>query len=158
MEQLGRNYPLSSMWTSFFPITRTIMLMVALSFIGIQKFVFLFARLWEITPWSVVLQFAFQFRCSNFAWVLISNLRSFLEDFVFSTTYLTDHSTIHVCGKTYDQTPHNDRFCPVCNSGIIEDEFHFLLHCPKYSIPRDKFYNQIQHYLSILINYLPRNY
>ena len=45
----------------------------------------------------------------------------------------------------YEQTPHKDRFCPVCNSGIIEDEFHFLLHCPKYSIPREKFYNQIQH-------------
>ena len=37
------------------------------------------------------------------------------------------------------------RFCPVCNSGISEDEFHFLLHCLKYSIPREKFYNQIQH-------------
>ena len=56
------------------------------------------------------------------------------------------HSTLHVCGKAYDQTPHNDRFCPLCNSGILEDEFHFLLHCPKYSIPREKFYNQIQHY------------
>ena len=51
----------------------------------------------------------------------------------------------NVCGKTYDQTPHNDRFCPVCNSGISEDEFHFLLPCLKYSIPREKFYNQIQH-------------
>ena len=30
---------------------------------------FFIARLWEITPWSLVLQFAFQFRCSNFAWV-----------------------------------------------------------------------------------------
>ena len=47
--------------------------------------------------------------------------------------------------ERYDQTSHNDRFCPVCNSGMIEDEFHFLLHCPKYSIPREKFYNQIQH-------------
>ena len=27
---------------------------------------------------------------------------------------------------SYNQTPHNDRFCPVCNYGIIEDEFHFL--------------------------------
>ena len=45
----------------------------------------------------------------------------------------------------YEQTPHKDRFCPVCNSGIIEDEFHFLLHCPKYSIPEGKFNNQIQH-------------
>ena len=43
-----------------------------------------------------------------------------------------------------NQTPCNDRFCPDCNSGIIEDEFHFLFHCPKYSIPREKFYNQIQ--------------
>ena len=55
------------------------------------------------------------------------------------------HCTLHVCEKTYDQTPHNDRFCPVCNSGISEDEFHFLLHCPKYSISREKFYNQVQH-------------
>ena len=58
--------------------------------------------------------------------------------FKSSTTDLTHvpqfHSTLHVCEKTYDQTPHNDRFCPVCNSGMIEDEFHFLLHCPKYSI------------------------
>ena len=27
---------------------------------------------------------------------------------------------------------------------IWKDEFHFLFHCPKYSIPREKFYNQIQ--------------
>ena len=45
----------------------------------------------------------------------------------------------------YNQTPHNDRFCLVCNSGIIEDQFHFLLHCRKYPVPREKFYNQIQH-------------
>ena len=39
----------------------------------------------------------------------------------------------------------NPYLSPVCNSGIIEDEFLFLLHCPKYSVPREKFYNQIQH-------------
>ena len=44
----------------------------------------------------------------------------------------------------YNQTSRNDKFCRICNSGIIEDEFHFLFHCPKYSIPREKFYNQIQ--------------
>ena len=44
----------------------------------------------------------------------------------------------------YNQTSRNGRFCPICNSGIIEDEFHFLFHCPKYSIPREKFCNQIQ--------------
>ena len=46
--------------------------------------------------------------------------------------------------ERYNQTSRNDRFCPICNSGIIDDEFHFLFHCPKYSIPREKFYNQIQ--------------
>ena len=46
--------------------------------------------------------------------------------------------------ERYNQTSRNDRFRPICNSGIIEDEFHFLFHCPKYSIPRKKFYNQIQ--------------
>ena len=44
----------------------------------------------------------------------------------------------------YSQTFRNDRFRPICTSGINEDEFHFLFHCPKYSIPREKFYNEIQ--------------
>ena len=57
---------------------------------------------------------------------------------------INNHKLMIETGK-YNQTPHNDRFCAVCNSGIIEDEFHFLLHCPKYSIPSEKFYNQIQH-------------
>ena len=48
--------------------------------------------------------------------------------------------------RLYDQNRHNNRFCPVCSSGVIEDEFHFLLHCPKYLIPREKVFNQIQHY------------
>ena len=26
---------------------------------------------------------------------------------------------------------------------VSQDEFHFLFHCPKYSIPREKFYYQI---------------
>ena len=55
----------------------------------------------------------------------------------------SNHKLMIETGR-YNQTPHNDRFCPICNSGIIEDEFHFLFHCPEYSIPREKFYNQIQ--------------
>ena len=57
----------------------------------------------------------------------------------------TNNNKLMIETGRYNQTPHNDRFCPVCNSGIIEDEFHFLLHCPKYSISSKKFYNQIQH-------------
>ena len=57
---------------------------------------------------------------------------------------ISNHKLMIETGR-YDKTPHNDRFCLVCNSGIIEDIFRFLLHCPKYSIPKERFYNQIQH-------------
>ena len=57
---------------------------------------------------------------------------------------IKNHKLMIETGR-YNQTPHINSFFPVCNSGIIEDEFHFLLHCPKYSIPRKKYYNQIQH-------------
>ena len=57
---------------------------------------------------------------------------------------ISNHKLMIETGR-YDKTPYNDRFCPVCNSGIIEDISRFLLHCSKYSIPRKKFYNQIQH-------------
>ena len=30
----------------------------------------------------------------------------------------------------------NDRICKNCSLGVIEDEVHFLLVCPAYSIPR----------------------
>ena len=56
---------------------------------------------------------------------------------------ISNHKLIIETGR-YNQTPHNDIFCPVCNSGVIEDEIHLFLLCPKYSIPREKFYNQIQ--------------
>ena len=69
---------------------------------------------------------------------------------------ISNHKLMIETGR-YNQTSRNDRFCPICNSGIIEDEFHFLLHCPKYSIPREKFYNQIQHNLLILFTYLAQN-
>ena len=51
---------------------------------------------------------------------------------------ISNHKLMIEIGR-YNQTSRNDRFCPICNSNIIEDEFHFLFHCPKYSIPREKF-------------------
>ena len=56
---------------------------------------------------------------------------------------ISNHKLMVETGR-FDQTSYNDRFCAVCNFGIMEDEFHFLLHFTKYSIPRGKFYNQIQ--------------
>ena len=56
---------------------------------------------------------------------------------------ISNHKPMIETGR-YNQTPHNDRFCPVCNPGIIEDEFNFLLYWATNSIPRWTFYNQIQ--------------
>ena len=39
--------------------------------------------------------------------------------------------------------PRNERYCSVCNSGQIENEKHFLLHCEKYSTKRDIFYHKV---------------
>ena len=47
----------------------------------------------------------------------------------------------------YDQIPGENRLCPCCRSNEIEDETHFLLNCPKYSIQRDEFYNKVQFYV-----------
>jgi hypothetical protein len=43
---------------------------------------------------------------------------------------------------------HNDihtseRFCTVCKSGKIENEEHFLIHCPGYELQRQIFVNKI---------------
>ena len=32
----------------------------------------------------------------------------------------------------YNIIPENDRLCIYCNMGAVENEFHFLLACPKY--------------------------
>ena len=56
---------------------------------------------------------------------------------------ISNHKLMIETGR-YNQTSRNERFCLICNSGIIEDEFLFLVNCPKYSIPREKFYHQIQ--------------
>ena len=42
----------------------------------------------------------------------------------------TDNHKLMIETGRYDQTPHNNRFCPVFSSGINEDEFHFFLHSP----------------------------
>jgi hypothetical protein len=33
--------------------------------------------------------------------------------------------------------PRHERFCNICKTGVIEDEFHFLFHCQKYSHHRE---------------------
>ena len=47
----------------------------------------------------------------------------------------------------YNQTPHDKRLCPVCDSNATEDEIHFLCYCPKYFKLRNEFFAQIQSHL-----------
>jgi hypothetical protein len=37
----------------------------------------------------------------------------------------------------------SDRICPCCNMNTVEDEIHFLLHCPLYSAQRNSLFEQI---------------
>ena len=38
-----------------------------------------------------------------------------------------------------NRTPRNERLCLLCNMNKVEDEFHFMFICPKYSILRRKY-------------------
>ena len=39
--------------------------------------------------------------------------------------------------KTYVNTPQVERICRNCEAGLVEDELHFLVICPKYSTQRE---------------------
>ena len=59
----------------------------------------------------------------------------------------------------YNQTPNNDRFSPVSNSGrIIEDEFFFFSHIVQSTHTQGKnFTIKFNIILSILISYFAQN-
>ena len=41
----------------------------------------------------------------------------------------------------FTSIPINDRICEICNEGI-EDEIHFICHCPQYTLLRDNLFEQ----------------
>ena len=44
----------------------------------------------------------------------------------------------------YNQTTKDNRHCPFSGCNVIEDEVHFLLQCPTYSMIRNKFYYKVK--------------
>jgi len=56
---------------------------------------------------------------------------------------VSNHKLMIETGR-YNQTPHDKRLCPVCDSNAIEDEIHFLCYCPKCFKLRNEFFAQIQ--------------
>ena len=47
----------------------------------------------------------------------------------------------------YNNIPRCDRLCTICGHNV-EDETHFLFHCPRYSSIRDNFFSKIDHVIS----------
>ena len=52
---------------------------------------------------------------------------------------ISNHKLMIEIGR-YNQTTKDNRHCPFCGCGVIEDEVRFLLQCPTYSMIRNKFY------------------
>ena len=47
-------------------------------------------------------------------------------------------------GRYVGEKP-NERLCKICDSQQIEDETHFLLHCPFYSVLRNTLFSSVEH-------------
>ena len=45
---------------------------------------------------------------------------------------------------TYNNTPRDNRLCPVCDCKKTEDEINFLFYCSEYATIRDNFDKKIQ--------------
>ena len=51
---------------------------------------------------------------------------------------LSSHNLLVETGR-YHGTERSDRKCTLCNLNTIEDEFHFILHCPCYDTIRKQY-------------------
>ena len=40
----------------------------------------------------------------------------------------------------YRNLPEDERFCKICDTGLVEDELHFLFNCPAYDDIRKSFF------------------
>ena len=44
----------------------------------------------------------------------------------------------------FNGTPEEQRLCLLCPLGEIENELHFMFHCPLYDLPRDVLFTKMQ--------------
>ena len=59
---------------------------------------------------------------------------------------ISNHKLLIETGR-YNNVPRSDRLCTICGHNV-EDETHFLFHCPRYSSLRDNFFSKIDHVIS----------
>lgn len=70
------------------------------------------------------------------------NYLDFIHEKKFKTVFtkfrLSSHDLAIERGR-YENTPRNERICKNCNLNMVENEYHFLLVCPKYRELRQNF-------------------
>jgi hypothetical protein len=50
----------------------------------------------------------------------------------------------------YQKIPREERLCEICQSGEVEDEYHFANSCKAYSNQRDNFYTTLRNKITII--------
>ena len=50
---------------------------------------------------------------------------------------------LHIETGRFSNTSLEDRLCTICNASSVEDEFHFLMVCPKYKYLREKLFAEV---------------
>ena len=45
--------------------------------------------------------------------------------------------------KKWCKIPENERLCKICNTGSVENKYHFIRECPEYTVIRDKMFEEI---------------
>ena len=68
----------------------------------------------------------------------------------FTKLRISSHN-LHIETGRYNRpkTAPNDRICALCNSGDIEDEFHFMLKCTLYDQERSDLFTQLQDFSTL---------
>lgn len=75
---------------------------------------------------------------SRFSCEAYTKLNNFQERRILSQFRISTHRLEIQKGRyTMPKTPVGNRICKQCDRGLIEDELHFLLVCPKYDLFRD---------------------
>ena len=59
---------------------------------------------------------------------------------------ISNHKLMIELGR-YNNTPRENRLCPVCDCNQIEDEIHFLFYCSKNATIRDNFYKKMEPFI-----------
>ena len=85
----------------------------------------------------------------------VDNLIDIKQRAAISKIRTSSHTLMIEKGR-HKNIPISERICQVCNSGHIENEEHFLLHCKYFEQERQLFVNKINTSYPSFVNSSPR--